>query len=69
MDEDRIIDEADTILFNALKKYASEVPMIVIGTKKDTFMYQCKGRVREFFDVSIYADREAFNPGFNRRHM
>ena len=52
-DDQRFIDDADTMLFNMLKKNAIEVPIVVVGTKKDKFLSQLRGEVEPMLDKEL----------------
>lgn len=58
-EEERFIDDADTKLFKALKKYAIGVPITVVGTKKDNILNRFRGEVEPMLDEEHYSDREA----------
>ena len=58
-DEERFIDDADAMLFRAVKRYAFGVPVIVVGTMKDHILNRFRGEVGPMLEEEHYSDREA----------
>ena len=42
-----MLHRADRVLFEALKRHAKDVPVVIVRTMKDIFMSFCKEQARE----------------------